>query len=549
MTLFVLSLTAAMNVLFAFMLEYFIEAVELSSTANLKVGLIVVGLYLVAYLLFSVFYRKYKNKYLNQALSQFKDYIFSKMLGKSISQFGNDTSARFISAFSNDLGSIETNYLGGALNLYVIILTFIAAAATMLVMNWMLALPVLIVSLVSIWLSMKYGKRLVGKEEKTSDENMSFVAQVKDLLSGFIVIKSFKAENEVLALFKKKNVSLESAKQERRETADTVTIYASVSSIIVNVLIFALGFYFAFNGWTTIGKVIAFIQLGRNILVPVSELSPLVSNYRAARALIDRISEVIETTSTDDDQRVSFGGLKDNIVLENVSFFYEEGKEALYGVSTVFQKGKSYAIVGGSGSGKSTLLKLLLGYYPNYKGSISIDGIEIRSINLDDLYEHISVIQQDVFLFDSSIENNITMFREFDKDKLRNAEERAGLSALLAEKGADYSCGEGGRNLSGGEKQRVSIARCLIRETPILLMDEATAALDNEIALNVENAILEIDNMTRIVVTHRFSDQVMNKYDEIIVMNKGSIIERGPFDTLMEAGGYFYSLYTVLQAE
>lgn len=548
-TLFALSLTAAMNVLFALMLQYFIEAVELSSTGVIKTGTFVFGLYLIAYILFSTLYRNYKNKYLNQALSQFKDYIFTEMLNKSITQFRNDTSARFISAFSNDLGTIETHYLNGALSIFVTMLTFAAAAITMLLMNWMLALPVLAVSIISIWLSMKYGKKLISKEAETSDENMSFVAQVKDLLSGFIVIKSFKAENEVLALFKKRNVSLESTKQERRTTADTVTIYASISSIAVNVLIFTLGFIFAFNGWMTIGKVIAFIQLGRNILTPVSELSPLITNHRAAKALIGHIAEALEGSNTDETPRIPFAGLDSSIVLEDVAFSYEGDQSVLHGINAVFEKGKSYAIVGGSGSGKSTLLKLLLGFYPNYTGSITIDSLEMHTIDLDDLYKHISVIQQDVFLFDSTIENNITMFRTFDENKLRSVIKHAGLTALIMEKGKHYACGEGGRNLSGGEKQRISIARCLIREAPILLMDEATAALDNETAINIENAILAIENTTRIIVTHRFSEQVMRRYDEIIVMHKGFIIERGTFDSLRKAGGYFDSLYTVLQAE
>jgi len=137
----------------------------------------------------------------------------------------------------------------------------------------------------------------------------------------------------------------------------------------------------------------------------------------------------------------------------------------------------------------------------------------------------------------------------FDDKKLQSAIERSGLSELIAEKGDHYSCGEGGKNLSGGEKQRVSIARCLIRETPVLLMDEATAALDTATALMVENAILDIGDLTSIIVTHRFSEKVMKKYDEIIVMSKGKVIEKGHFKRLMEERGYFYSLYNVLQAE
>jgi len=122
------------------------------------------------------------------------------------------------------------------------------------------------------------------------------------------------------------------------------------------------------------------------------------------------------------------------------------------------------------------------------------------------------------------------MFTPFDETKVKDAMVKAGLLALIEEKGENYSCGEGGKNLSGGEKQRVSIARCLVRETPILLMDEATASLDNNTALMVENKILSINNLTRIIVTHRFNETIMKKYDEIYVMNKGTVIEKGGFE-------------------
>jgi ABC-type multidrug transport system fused ATPase/permease subunit len=141
------------------------------------------------------------------------------------------------------------------------------------------------------------------------------------------------------------------------------------------------------------------------------------------------------------------------------------------------------------------------------------------------------------------------MFSPFDENKVVNAIEQAGLSSLIDAKGENYSCGEGGKNLSGGEKQRVSIARCLVRETPILLMDEATAALDNNTALMVESKILGIDNLTRIIVTHRFNEAIMKKYDEIYVMSKGSVIENGTFDELINNKGYFYSLFNVSQQD
>lgn len=548
MTMASLVLVTMLSILLAFILQIFVEAVELGSMDMIKSGARIFIIFLVVYGVVSVLQRNYKNAYMRNSLSQFKDYVFHKMLDKSIAQFENGMSAKFISAFSNDLNSIETNYLAGSLELIVTLLMFAGASAAMVILEWRLALPVLAVSVVCIILSLKYGRKLVEKENETSEENMGFVAQVKDLLTGFIVIKSFKAEKEVLDIFRKKNTELESTKQGRRLTSDTVSIYGDISSILVNIMIFAIGFLMAFKGMMTLGKVIAFIQLGNYVLNPVRVLAPLVSNRRAAISLIERISEAVESTEEVTQGR-RIDGLHDSICFENVNFGYEEDKDVLKNININFKKGKSYAIVGGSGSGKSTLLKLILGYHHDYTGELLLDDIPMREIDLDSLYDQVSIIQQEVFLFDSSIMDNITMFRQFHAEKLHNAVVRAGLDKLIEEKGESYSCGEGGRNLSGGEKQRVSIARCLVRETPVLLMDEATAALDNTTAMMVENAVLDIHDLTRIMVTHRFNEAVMKKYDEIIVMNKGSVIETGSFTELMGAKGYFYSLFNVAQAE
>lgn len=548
MTLICLILASAMNIGLAFMLQFFIEAVEYSSMSLLNQGLQITVLYLIVYFVFSILNKKYKNRYMRTALSQFKNYIFEKMLDKSISQYESGTSAKFISAFSNDLNSIEINYLGGTLSLILTSLMYVGAIIAAIYIKWSLAIPLFIVSIISIIISLKYGQKLIKKESETSEENMGFVAQVKDLLSGFIVIKSFKAEKEVLKIFHKKNIELEDVKQGRRETSDTVSIYGNISSIVVNIMIFSLGFYYAFRGYMTIGVVIAFIQLGNYILEPIRTLGPLISNRRAAIGLIKRLSEAIEEEEVKP-EGVPLQSFEDRIEFRNVNFSYEEEKEVLNNINVTFEKGKSYAIVGGSGCGKSTILKLMLGYHLNYQGDILIDGTPIKEINLDSLYDKMSIIQQEVFLFDSTIKNNITMFSHFDEDKIKNAIEKAGLADYIEEKGDDYSCGEGGRNLSGGEKQRVSIARCLIRETPILLMDEATAALDNKTASNVEKAILDIENTTRIIVTHRYNEEIMQKYDGIIVMHKGHIIEQGTFDKLMKEKGYFYSLFNISKDE
>lgn len=150
-------------------------------------------------------------------------------------------------------------------------------------------------------------------------------------------------------------------------------------------------------------------------------------------------------------------------------------------------------------------------------------------------------------MFNSSVLNNITMFDSFDEEKLNRAITMSGLVSLINERGIDYECGENGNGLSGGERQRISIARCLLHGTPVMLVDEATAALDAETAFSVTNSILNLSDLTRIIVTHRLEETLLKKYDKIIVLRNGSVNEEGTFHELMDKKGYFYSLYTVSQ--
>ena len=186
-----------------------------------------------------------------------------------------------------------------------------------------------------------------------------------------------------------------------------------------------------------------------------------------------------------------------------------------------------------------------MGAYHSYTGSITIDGQQLREVDPDSLYDLMSLIGQNVFLFDDTITRNLTLFRDFPAQQVEDAVQRSGLSALVEQRGADYRCGENGVGLSGGERQRVSIARALLRGTPVLLLDEAPAALDNQTAYEVTDGILSLEGLTRIVVTHRLDAALMQRYDEILVLKDGRLLESGTFRELMQAKKHFYSLFTL----
>jgi ABC-type multidrug transport system fused ATPase/permease subunit len=228
-----------------------------------------------------------------------------------------------------------------------------------------------------------------------------------------------------------------------------------------------------------------------------------------------------------------------------VTFGYEPDTPVLRDLSLRLEQGKAYAIVGASGSGKTTLLNLLMGACEGYGGSITLDGQELRETDRDSLYDLLSLVRQDVFIFDSTLRDNLTMFQNFPEPQLQNALEQAGLTDLVRERGLDCPCGENGTALSGGQRQRVAIARCLLRQTPVLLLDEATASLDNRTAFAVTDAILRLDGLTRVAVTHRLDAALLRRFDQIVVLRDGTVAEQGSFDNLMAEKGYFYSLYNV----
>lgn len=488
--------------------------------------------------------REFKFRFMKRAVESYRNKAYEDITRKGISDFGKESTSNYISVLTNDVTSIENNYLLGQFDILNGVLMAPAAFALMLWYSWSMTLVVLLLCVLPVLAAMAVGGKVEKIEKMVSEKNASFMAMVKDLLNGFGIIKSFQAQQETAELYRKKNTQLEEIKCSRRQADELIGIISGTAGFITQIGVFAYGAYLCIMGQITAGVVVAFVQMMNYVLNPINTLPKLLANRKAAMGLIEKMASYGKKENGQK-QFDSFGGFKDGgegIVLKHVNFSYEEDKEVLKDINLNFEVGKSYAIVGGSGSGKSTLLNLVMGSYPEYGGSITLDGKELSNIDPDSIFDVMSVIQQNVFIFDDTIRRNICMFKEFDKQRLDSAIERAGLSLVINEKGEDYACGENGAHLSGGEKQRIAIARSLLREVSVLLVDEATSALDAETSDNVTNSILDIQGITRLVVTHKLDEKVLSRFDEIIVMKNGRVVELGNFETLMGNGEYFASL-------
>ncbi len=486
-------------------------------------------------------------RYIERAMLQYKNFAFRKLTEKGISSFRDESTATYLSALTNDSTSIETDYLGQQMALISKVFTFAGALVMMLWYSPLLTAIAAGVTILPLIASLLTGSRIEAAERRVSDRNRSFTAALSDCLAGFSVVKSFKAEKEIFKLFAENNRALEGEKFSKRRIKTIVGMIGSVTGVIAQLGVFLIGSYFALSGYgLTPGVVIIFVNLMNFMISPIAELPGLLASRKAARGLIDKLATALESNPVSEGTS-ELTHLASGIRLENVSFGYDDSKEVLHGISAFFDAGKAYAVVGASGSGKSTMLNLLTAAAGNYRGNILIDDTELRSIASESLYELISVIQQNVFIFNASIRDNVTMFRSFPEQEIEDAISHAHLNALIAERGDGYLCGENGKGLSGGEKQRISIARSLLKKSSVLLADEATASLDAQTAHQVASDILDLDGITRIVVTHGLEESLLRRYDGIVVLKDGRIEESGSFDELMERKGYFHALFTVSQ--
>lgn len=530
------------NIAFAYSIKIIIDSGMSQNREALTQAILIGAIVIFIYASLNFISLRLRNKLVRQIMSRYKNKVFKSILDRDYREFSKEKSGKFISILTENMKKIEQDYLHQYFNISKNISLMIFSLVAMFIGNWFLTLLVIIASIIPMMISGFIGQKSASLQKRAMIADQKYLAKVKDILAGFLVIKSFNVKEAIGQDYKNESEKLDEIYFIKGKFDVLSNVISQLSGMIVFLVAFGGGMYLVFGGHTTIGSVTAIVQLVNFVVMPLNEIGMGMSKLREGQATLNsfEVKDVIELQTGKTKEYFD-----DVISFSNVDFSYPNAEEKIFNnLSLQIKKGGKIAIVGMSGSGKSTLLNLLLRFYDVTSGYISIDNQDLQAISAESLYNLMTIVQQDVYIFDDTLKANITLSQSFTEDDIKKAVQQSGLESYILENelGLQTSCGENGSNLSGGERQRLSIARALIRKTPILLLDEATSSLDNKVTTEIENSILEIQDLTVLVVTHKLNKSMLKKYNRILFMKNGVIVEDGSFDNLMDRKGEFYKL-------
>ena len=530
------------NIAFAYSIKIIIDSGMSQNREALTQAILIGAIVIFIYASLNFISLRLRNKLVRQIMSRYKNKVFKSILDRDYREFSKEKSGKFISILTENMKKIEQDYLHQYFNISKNISLMIFSLVAMFIGNWFLTLLVIIASIIPMMISGFIGQKSASLQNSSMIADQKYLAKVKDILAGFLVIKSFNVKEAIGQDYKNESEKLDEIYFIKGKFDVLSNVISQLSGMIVFLVAFGGGMYLVFGGHTTIGSVTAIVQLVNFVVMPLNEIGMGMSKFREGQATLNsfEVKDVIELQTGKTKEYFD-----DVISFSNVDFSYPNAEEKIFNnLSLQIKKGEKIAIVGMSGSGKSTLLNLLLRFYDVTSGYISIDNQDLQAISAESLYNLMTIVQQDVYIFDDTLKANITLNQFFTDEEIKQAVQQSGLESYVLENesGLQALCGENGSNLSGGQKQRVSIARALIRKTPILLLDEATSSLDNKVTTEIENSILEIQDLTVLVVTHKLNKSMLKKYNRILFMKNGVIVEDGSFDNLMDRKGEFYKL-------
>jgi len=472
--------------------------------------------------------------------------FYRHVLALHIEYFDNEVSGKIINKLQRGIENI-TSFINDMLNNFLPF--FFTAAFTIIILAFYsieIAILLFIMFPIYILISDRSSKAWMKKQEKINEIQDNAFGRIFEAISSIRIVKSFLRSDLEFKLYKSSRNEIESiAKVQSRQWH----MFDVVRNLALNVIIFAIYLYIVirtFNGDYTLGIMTALLQLVNQARFPLFAMSYILSQIQSAQSGSKDFFEVLNepVQINDNPNALELKNVKGHIKFKDVSFAYKNSKEVLHQINFDLKAGEKLALVGESGEGKSTIANLLLRFYEPQEGEILIDDINIKDVTQKSLHKNVAVVLQDSILFSGTIADNIRYGKEdATMEEIIEAAQAANAHAFISnfEKGYDTEIGERGIKLSGGQKQRISIARAILKNSPILILDEATSSLDSKAEAEVQKALDKLmENRTTIIIAHRLA--TIRSVDQILVLKGGKIAEKGIPDELVKQNGIYAEL-------
>lgn len=473
--------------------------------------------------------------YMRDTILDVRKQAFDKIIGMSFKQFSKKSKEVYISNLINDINTFESKFFISLLNYLINISMFVLCFLCLVFMEPILAVVMLFVSIILYGISRIFSNKTVSLQGEVSTLNEEFTTEMGNTFNGLEILKLNRIEDKFL------QKSLDSIKKVERKK-NWFNIFSEGQRSLINILGYVIMcgvmiyLCLGFQNGMSLAKATFIFQLASAMSFNLIEAFPLWNTIKASVNIYEKITAVQEKNEVkaSECQSGDFSEVKE-IKVDHVKFAYEN-TEILKDASFTIQKGKKYLIKGVSGAGKSTLMNLLAKTYDNYEGAILADGIEYKNIEDKKFQDKVAFIYQDVFLFEDSIRNNITLYKEIPNERIQFAVKACQLDTLIADKalGLDEVLLENGKNLSGGQRQRISIARAIAKEAEILFVDEGTSSLNEELGKEIEKLFLSLEQ-TVIAISHRYYEGVTEQYDYILEIKNGRVNQYAAKDYFGEA--------------
>lgn len=485
-----------------------------------KVMIIAISSTVIGTLLF-VISRFMRISFMRDTILDVRIKAFDKIMNYSYKEYNKRSKDVYVSNLINDINLFEQNFFLKLINVIYSGGYYIASLFILAFIDFKYTIAIFIVSVLVFAISKAFQNKTVKLQEAVSDRNEKFTTNVSNTFKGLEILKLNNVEDRFLY-----NTLKSIDKVERKKLH--YTIFAEGQGyflgffgfiIMIGIMIYAMNLFLQ---GTSVTKILFLVQLSNGCIWPIVRILPLFNELKASANIYEKITGNGEKRIVNNNRTKDFT-FESLIEVKDLKFSYED-KEIFKGACFTIEKRKKYLIRGPSGVGKSTLIKLLSMSLEDYEGTIQVDGVDYRDIKEESFNDNISFVYQDVFLFEDTVYNNITLYKDIPKEKVLKACEDAGLMELIEEKknGLNEMLLENGKNLSGGQRQRISIARALVKDVDILFVDEATSSLNEELGSLIESTILSLDS-TVVAISHRYYEGITENYDYVLGIRDGLV--------------------------